>query len=137
MLIYGDGEQTRAFSYINDVLPCFWEAAERPEAGQEIINLGGANPVSIKDAATACARITGGAVKFVEGRHEVKYAYCTTQKSEQLLGYNETTGFEDGLMAMWEWTKWAWEKYPDRRGTHKITDIEVEKGLYSYWRDYI
>ena len=41
MTIFGDGEQTRAFSYIDDSLEPLWNAAVRPEASKEIINLGG------------------------------------------------------------------------------------------------
>ena len=48
LTIYGDGEQTRAFSYIDDCLEPMWKAAILPEASNEIINLGGIHGCSIK-----------------------------------------------------------------------------------------
>ena len=47
MTIFGDGEQTRAFSFIDDSLEPLWNAAVRPEASKEIINLGGVEEISI------------------------------------------------------------------------------------------
>jgi UDP-glucose 4-epimerase len=48
--IYGDGEQRRAFTYIDDILPCLWQAAVAKEASRETINLGGSTPISINEA---------------------------------------------------------------------------------------
>ena len=50
MTIFGDGEQTRAFSFIDDSLEPLWNAAIRPAASKEIINLGGIEEISINDA---------------------------------------------------------------------------------------
>lgn len=137
MLVYGDGQQTRAFSYIDDVLGPLFQAGVSEAAGQQIINLGGSTPISILDAAKAVSEVTGGRYEHVEPRHEVKYAYCTTQKSEDLLGYRDITPLKEGLGTMWEWTKWAWEKYPERRNTYKVTDIEVSRGLYEFWKPFV
>ena len=51
MTIFGDGEQTRAFSYIDDSLEPLWNAATKPDASKEIINLGGIEKHSIFEAA--------------------------------------------------------------------------------------
>ena len=50
LTIYGDGEQTRAFSYIDDCLEPMWKAAILPEASNEIINLGGIHGCSINNS---------------------------------------------------------------------------------------
>jgi UDP-glucose 4-epimerase len=50
MTIFGDGEQTRAFSYIDDTLEPFWNAAVLPEASNQIINLGGTEEYSINES---------------------------------------------------------------------------------------
>jgi UDP-glucose 4-epimerase len=50
MTIFGDGEQTRAFSYIDDIVEPLWNSAIRPEASKEIINLGGVEEWSINKA---------------------------------------------------------------------------------------
>jgi UDP-glucose 4-epimerase len=60
MTIFGDGEQTRAFSFIDDSLEPLWNSAIRPEASKQIINLGGIEEVSIKDAANILQEVIGG-----------------------------------------------------------------------------
>lgn len=130
MLIYGDGEQTRAFSYIDDCLEPFWNAAVSNKASKEIINLGGEIGYTINEAAKTLCSITGyDKIEYREERHEVKYAVPSAEKSKQILGYKQTTPLAKGLQNMWEWAKsqpqrmqYKWEKY------------EIEKGLYSYWR---
>jgi UDP-glucose 4-epimerase len=137
ILVYGDGLQTRAFSYIDDMLEPLYEAAVNPDAGQQIINLGGREHITILAAANLVSEITGAKVEHVEARHEVKNAFCTVDKSIGLLGYRETVNLEEGLLIMWKWTGEAWDKYPQRRGTHKIAEIEVRKGLYSFWEPWV
>lgn len=134
LLVYGDGEQRRAFSFVDDCLPAIWRAATEPGASRQIVNLGGRRPVSINEAA-AClqAVMGGGTLEHREPRHEVRDAWCTTQKSERLLGYEEQTCLPRGLALMWQWALEAWERYPERRALQPRFDIELRRGLYSYW----
>lgn len=130
ILIYGDGEQTRAFSYIDDCLECFWNAAIKPEASKEIINLGGEVGYSINDAAKILCEITGyDKIEYKEPRHEVKHATTTCRKSKNILGYKQTTPLKEGLEKMWEWAK-----NQPMRGQYKWDNYEIEKGIYSYWK---
>jgi UDP-glucose 4-epimerase len=130
MLIYGDGEQTRAFSYIDDCLESFWNAAIKSEASKQIINLGGEIPYSINEAAKILCEITGyNKVEYREARHEVKHATTTCDKSKKILGYKQTTDLKDALTKMWEWAKTQ-----PKRKQYKWKNYELEKGLYSYWK---
>jgi len=130
MLIYGDGNQTRAFSYIDDCLPCFWEAAVSDKASKEIINVGGERGCSINEAASILAKITGhDNIQHKEARHEVKHAVPSPEKSKSLLNYKETISLEEGLRRMWEWAK----TQPMRK-QYKWENYEIEKGIYSYWK---
>lgn len=130
ILIYGDGEQTRAFSYIDDCLECFWNAAIRPEASKEIINLGGEVGYSINDAAKILCEITGyDKIEYKEPRHEVKHATTTCKKSKNILGYKQTTPLKEGLKKMWEWA----QKQPMRE-QYKWNNYEIERGIYSFWK---
>ncbi len=130
LLIYGDGEQTRAFSYIDDILPCLWKAGTSPLARNQIINLGGCTSISLNEAAKCLAEVTGGATTVhTQGRHEVKYAWSTYQKSIDLLGYIEKTSLKEGLTKMWEWV----QHQPVRPATDMKKHFEVTRGLYSFW----
>lgn len=132
--IYGDGTQKRAFSFIDDALPCLWEASVSEAANREIINLGGTIETRIIDAAKMLIEaMGGGSLEHTEPRHEVKFAWSTWEKSVSLLGYEDRTNLRAGLSAMWKWFVWAWESYPCRRNVPAMK-FEVEKGVYSWWR---
>ena len=130
MLIYGDGEQTRAFSYIDDCLPSLWNAAVYESASKEIINVGGVHGYSINEAAELLCKITGyDKVEHKEARHEVKHAVPNPSKSIALLGYKQITSLEEGLKKMWEWAKTQ-----PNRPQYKWENYEITKGIYSYWK---
>ena len=130
LLIYGDGEQTRAFSYIDDNLLPFWKAATSEEASKQIINVGGIVPCTINEASRALCKITGyDKVEHVQERHEVKNAVPTYEKSINLLGYEQTTLLKEGLEKMWTWAK----EQPIRK-QYKWENYEITDGLYEYWK---
>lgn len=130
MLIYGDGEQTRAFSYIDDCLESFWNAAVKEEASKQIVNVGGERGYTINEAAKILCEITGYSnVEYREARHEVKHATTTAEKSKLLLGYKQSTSLKEGLIKMWEWVQTQ-----PKREQFKWDNYEIEKGLYSYWK---
>lgn len=130
MLIYGDGEQTRAFSYIDDCLESFWNAAVLDGASKQIINVGGEKAYSINEAALTLCNITGYKnVEHKEARHEVKYAVPSPEKSKIILGYKQSTSLEEGLKKMWEWA----QTQPNRK-QYKWENYEITDGIYSYWK---
>lgn len=136
--IYGDGKQRRAFSPINDCLPCFWRAATNKHASHTVSNLGGDHHITIKDACqillTQVIKDPDYPVEHVEPRHEVKDAWCTSENSEIYLGYQQNTTLLRCLRDMWAWSKDAWLQYPERRDREDSAEFEIEKGLYSFWR---
>jgi len=131
MTIFGDGSQTRAFSYIDDSLAPLWKAAVLPEASKEIINLGGIKEYSIKEANEILRDVIGGGdVIFKEARHEVKHSIPTYQKSIDILDFEHKTDLYDGLREMWSWAqqqplrdRFIWPSY------------ELDKGIYSFWKN--
>ena len=129
MLVYGDGEQTRAFTYVDDILEPLWNAATKSEASKEIINLGGIRAYTLNEAAKILCDITGyGNVSHKEARFEVKNAVPTFEKS-RLIGFKNGTSLREGLESMWGWAK----VQPDRP-QYKWGNYEINKGLYSYWK---
>lgn len=123
LYIYGDGEQNRAFSYIDDSLPCYIECMKDNVDG-EIINIGGKSPISVnKLAELVCkymnVQYSRYPIKYLPDRpNEVKLAYCSWEKSANLLGYDEKIGLEEGISRMAEWAKekgpqeWSEERLP-------------------------
>ena len=128
--IFGDGTQTRAFSYIDDCLEPFWKSAVDDRASKEIINLGGMKDYTISDASDVLIDVMGGGEKkYLEERHEVKHAWSTYEKSVELLDYKETRDLKSGLTEMWEWAK----EQP-MKPQQKFDTYEVSKGIYSFWK---
>ena len=131
MTIFGDGEQTRAFSYIDDIVEPLWNSAIRPEASKEIINLGGVEEWTINDANKVLRDIIkyGAEYQYKEGRHEVKHSIPTYQKSEDILGFKHKTTLEEGLYDMWLWA----QRQPNR-DRFVWPSYELDKGIYSFWK---
>lgn len=127
--IYGTGEQTRAFSYIGDIMNPLWNAAILEKSKNQIINLGGTKEYSLNDVSSILLNITKkGARLYLEPRHEVKHAYCSYKKSIDILNFKMTTNLEDGLLKMWTWVKT--QKNRERK---EWDNFELNLNIYSYW----
>jgi UDP-glucose 4-epimerase len=128
--IFGDGTQTRAFSFIDDSLEPLWNAAIKFEASKEIINLGGIKEISIKDASKILQEVVnGGEIIHLEERHEVKHSIPTFQKSIDILDFKHQTDLKEGLTKMWEWAK-----QQPMRDRFIWPEYELDKGIYSFWK---
>ena len=129
--IFGDGEQTRNFSYIDDCLEPLWKSAIQKNCSKQIINLGGKTPYKIKEAASILKEvIQSGDIEFLEARHEVGEAEPTYQKSEVLLNYKDSTMLKEGLTEMWNWAKSQPKKPQASWGSY-----EIERGIYDFWKN--
>ena len=131
MTIFGNGLQTRAFSYVDDSLEPLWNAAIRQEASKEIINLGGIHASTILNANNILKEVLGddSETLFLEKRHEVEHAVPTYQKSVDILDFKHNTDLKIGLTRMWEWAK----KQPNRE-RFIWPKYELNKGIYDYWK---
>ena len=114
LFIYGDGEQTRAFSFVEDSLPCFIRAVEGVGVDSALtnvtINVGGRESIAVNTLALAVKRAMGvdenyPVVYHVDRPREVKHAFSTYALSERLLGYEERVGWEAGVIEMAQWAK--------------------------------
>jgi len=130
MLIYGDGNQTRAFTCVDDNLEPLWKAATLESASKQIINLGGITPYTINEAAKTLSEISDyHNIVHKEQRHEVKWAVPTYQKSIDILDFKDNTTLKNGLEDMWKWAK----EQKDRP-QYKWNEYEITDGIYSYWK---
>jgi len=132
--IYGDGEQVRSFSFIDDFTPALWNSAIFRESSGEIINLGSEHYHTINQAAEIMKRVVARTghnfeINYLEPRHEAKKAYCTHQKSVEVLDFKELHNLEKGLEIMWDW----FLQEPDRK-IKSWPQYELHDGVYSYWK---
>lgn len=130
MTIFGDGLQTRAFSYIDDSLEPLWNCAILPAAASEIINLGGIHESTVNEAYNTLREVIGaGEVIYKEARHEVKHSIPSFQKSIDILGFEHKTDLKEGLTMMWQWA----QKQP-KRERFVWPSYELDNGIYSFWK---
>ena len=132
MTIFGDGEQTRAFSYIEDVAPIIAKSVERSAAYNQVYNIGADVPYSINHLSREVARAmeAEAKIKYLDARNEVVHAYSTHTKVSNHFGdLMRNVTLEDGLNKMASWVK---NQIP--RKTTNFDNIEVTKNLPESWR---
>lgn len=101
-IIYGDGTQTRCFSYVDDCVQCLERAAFDTSINREVINIGpDEGTITIRELADLCANETGfngDPIYYSAGRpQEVKHAMCSSDKARRLLGYKTTVGVREAV----------------------------------------
>jgi nucleoside-diphosphate-sugar epimerase len=104
--IYGDGEQTRDFTYIANVVDGVLRACEAPKANGEVINVATASRISLNELVRVMNAIVGSTVKpiYKEPRAgDVRDSQADISKAERLLGYKPTVSLEEGLKLTLEW----------------------------------
>lgn len=130
LTIFGTGNQSRAFSYIDDILEPLYKSAILHEASKQIINLGGIKDYSIKDAANIIQEIIGAkSIVYKEARHEVFNAIPSHIKSVEILDYKPTISLREGLQDMWKWVQ-----HQPKREKFIWPSYELDKGIYSFWK---
>src|SRR4051794_11726964 len=108
--IYGDGEQTRDFTYVANVVDGVLRACEAPGASGEIINVATGGRISLNRLFRAMRDIIGGSVEptYLPGRQgDVRDSQADISKARTLLGYEPIVSFEDGLADTIEWYRTA------------------------------
>jgi UDP-glucose 4-epimerase len=131
MTIFGDGTQTRAFSYIDDVAPMMAEAIDTPACWNETFNVGADQPYTLLQLAAAVAAAMGVAptVTHLDARHEVQHAHSTHDKARRVFGARPQTSLEEGLDRMA-----AWVRLHGARTSAPFDGIEITKHLPASWR---
>jgi UDP-glucose 4-epimerase len=133
MSVFGDGLQTRAFSYIADVAPIIAAAPERTAAFQRVINVGADRHYTILEMAETVAREMGVPpnIRHLESRQEVKHAWTSHDVCRELFGdLMRNVSLQDGVARMAAWAKRVGHREPSR-----FERIEISRGLYGAWRD--
>jgi len=129
--VFGDGEQTRAFSYISDVSQVIAKSVSEPKAYNQIFNIGGDQVYTVNYLADAVAKAMGckAEIRHLDARHEVKHAYSDHTKVRNLFKTENYVSLDEGLRKMADWAK---KIGPCMSAPFK--DIEIEENLPPSWR---
>jgi UDP-glucose 4-epimerase len=130
MTVFGDGSQTRAFSYIGDVAPIIAKSIFNKDAYNQIFNIGADQPYSVNDLAFAVAQAMGVEPQIVHkpARNEVAHAFSSHEKVKRVFGIQNLTSLEDGLKRMA-----CWVKEHGARKSKKFDHVEVAKNFPAAW----
>jgi len=131
MTIFGDGQQTRAFSYIDDVAPVIAASIARPQCYNQVFNVGADEPYSVNQLATVVAEVMGAKsqIKHLAARNEVVHAYSAHEKVRKHFGdLIQNVPLEAGVGKMAAWARTA-----GARQGKPFEGIEVRKNLPASW----
>lgn len=131
LTVFGDGEQSRAFSYIGDVAPIIAQSINKKEAYNKVFNVGADIPYTINQLIMKVKEVMSANpdVKYFEPRNEVVHAYSSHKKVESVFKPKEKTELITGLQRMAEWVKQHGAK-----STKNFNEIEIEDKLPPSWK---
>ncbi len=128
--IFGDGEQTRAFSYIDDVAPVIARSVQNPSAYGEVFNIGADQPYTVNELARVVCEVMGALpqINYLPSRKEVLHAFSSNEKVRRFFDVPQPVPLRDGIARMA-----AWVHQLGSRKTNDFAAIEIPYGLPKGW----
>jgi UDP-glucose 4-epimerase len=105
-VVFGDGEQSRDFTYVANVVDATLSAATAAGAAGNICNIGCGDPKTVLDLIAAVSRVSGRPLEpeFAPPRlGDVKHSFADISLARKLLGYEPRVGFDEGIGRTFEW----------------------------------
>jgi UDP-glucose 4-epimerase len=105
--LFGDGHQTRDFTFVADAVAATVAASERGQGGA-VYNIGGGSRVSMLDVIAAVRDVTGRDVELVmepKQKGDMRDTYADTSAARRDLGYEPRTSLREGLRREWDWIR--------------------------------
>ena len=106
IMVYGDGEQTRDFTYIDDIVRVNRRLLETSTADGYAMNVGGGHRITVNDLIAHLREITGSASEVVysdKQKGDAEHTLADTSLAEKLVGYRPEVSIRDGLGRFVEW----------------------------------
>jgi UDP-glucose 4-epimerase len=106
--VYGDGQQTRDFTFISDAVAANLSAATVPEAVGEIFNIGGGSRVVLTEVLDTMEKIVGKPIKrnhIEKAMGDARHTAAAISKAQRILGYQPQVSLSEGLSQEWEFIK--------------------------------
>jgi UDP-glucose 4-epimerase len=130
LTVFGDGTQTRAFSYIDDVAIPIAQSVNIPEAYNQVFNIGADKPYTVNELATVVCKEFGVEpdINYLSARNEVQHAYSDHAKAHRVFGVASGIDLQEGISKMA-----AWAKRVGARQGQEFHNIEITEKLPDGW----
>ncbi len=130
MTVFGDGTQTRAFSYIDDVAIPIAQSVTVPKAYNQVFNIGADHPYTINELVDVISTNLNAKpdVKYLQARKEVLHAYSDHEKARSTFNLGESVALAEGIRKMAEWAKVV-----GSRKSQEFHNIEIKRNLPEGW----
>lgn len=130
LTVFGDGTQTRAFSYIGDVAPYIANSVNVPSAYNQVFNVGADREFTVNELAQTTMQAMGiqGELRHLPARNEVMHAHADHSKIKKVFNASEPISLLEGLTLMASWAKQS-----GIRKSSKFSNIEITEKLPSVW----
>jgi UDP-glucose 4-epimerase len=130
LTVFGDGTQTRAFSYIDDVAIPIAKCVDLPAAYNQVFNIGADKPYTVNEL----VKVVGGEfgvdpkVTHLSARNEVQHAYSDHTRAHRIFGAPTGIDLKEGISRMA-----AWAKRVGARQSKEFGNIEISEKLPDGW----
>lgn len=130
--VFGDGKQTRAFSYIGDVAPYIVNCINNKKTVNQVYNIGADQEHTVLELAESVQKAMGinQPIMHLEPRNEVVHAHADHSKAKKDFDIDGFTSLDDGIQFMADWAKKV-----GSRSSERFENIEITEKLPPFWKE--
>lgn len=130
LTVFGDGTQTRAFSYIDDVAIPIARSVDIPASYNQVFNIGADKPYTVNELVDVVSSALDAKpeVSYLQARKEVLHAYSDHSKAHRVFNTSSSITLEEGIRKMADWAKQV-----GARQSQEFDNIEIQENLPEGW----
>ncbi len=131
LTLFGDGNQSRAFTHIQDIAPHIARSVDVDLAQNQIFNIGSDDVCSVNELAESIGKVMNQrpSINYLDTREEAVHAFSDHSKFQTIFNTNSVVSLKDGLQEMYSWVKLHGSKE-----SPSFDNIEIEKNLPNSWK---
>jgi UDP-glucose 4-epimerase len=132
-VIYGDGLQSRDFTYVENVVQALLKSADAPAISGQVFNIGTGRSITLLDLVACLNRLLGQTIipQHTPSRSgDVRYSLANIERTRRALGYEPSVSFEDGLERTIRWYRQGQAETIPTFATDCVRPVHLEQQRY-------
>lgn len=108
LLVYGDGESRRDYTFIDDITLAITQVTENTPDGFSLLNIGSGNPVSLREMVATIESVLNKKAIILRSQDQlgdVPYTWANIERARNIIGYSPSVDFREGVTRLWEWLR--------------------------------